>query len=319
MINIGLIGHGYWGKIYVKTLLNLKSLNLCWIYNKHTDIPASELPQGVKFTKNYDDILADKNVHAVIIATPPSTHYKLTALALKANKDVLVEKPFTYHSEEAKNLFVLAKKTQKILMIGHIFLYNPAIIALKKYIIHHELGTLHYFYSRRTSIGPVYTDMNALWSLAPHDISIINYLNHGEMPAAIHANGASYINPGIEEVVDLVLEYPNQVKAFIHLSCLEPKRARETIVVGDKKNAIFEDTATDKLIISEPHHPQQAFIPPFNPISPLENQCLHFLECIKTRQAPLTDGWHGYQNVKILESAQQALDTGKKVSIAWNN
>ncbi len=316
MINIGLIGYGYWGKIYVKTLLNIKTVKLCWVCNKKTDITKQELPARVRFTKNYHDILADDTIDAVIISTPPKTHYAITKAALEAGKDVLVEKPLTDNAKDAKQLLNLAHKNAKILMVGHIFLYNPAIIELKQQIDNHELGDPYYFSSRRTSMGPVYTDVNVLWSLAPHDISIINYLNYGEMPKVITANGACYLNQGVEDVVDLVMEYKNNVKAFVHLSCLEPKRARETLVVAEKKNAIFEDTAENKLIISSSNNPQQKFIPKLNRISPLENQCLHFFYCIKTRKSPLTDGYHGYQIIKILEYAQQSLETGKPVLIS---
>ncbi len=315
MINVGLIGCGYWGKNYVTTIEKMEELNISWIYNKHNEIPAQKLPVNVRFTKNYKDILADRNVQGVIISTPPGTHYQIAKDALEWGKDILVEKPFTYSSEEALRLLELAEKKGRIVMAGHIFLYNPAVVKLKRLIDRGELGKLYYFYSRRTGIGPFRTDINAMWNLAPHDISIINYLYNVEVPKAVSASGACFLTSGIEDVVDLVLEYENNVKAFIHVSWLEPKKARETIVVGDKKKAVFEDTSARKLALFDSDDLQSFFCPELEAISPLESQCLHFLECMTTGRQPLTDGFEGYKNVKLLESAQKSLKTGKKVAI----
>ena len=315
MINIGIIGCGYWGENYLNTIENIEKLSLCWIYNKHNEIPDHKLPAKVRFTKNYQDILDDRKIDAVIISTPPGTHYRIAKDALEAGKDVLLEKPFTTDSEEALSLLKLAALKKRILMVGHVFLYNPAIRELKKIVENKELGRLHYFYCRRTGLGPVRMDINAMWNLAPHDISIVNYLLDGQLPRTVIANGVSFLSPGVEDVVDLVLEYENNLKAFIHVGWSEPQKSRETIVVGDKKKAVIEDTARNPLAIFDSDELSQVSHPRLEKTMPLENQCLHFLECIETGKQPLTNAYTGYTNVKILECAQESLKTGETVEI----
>ena len=312
-INIGLIGCGYWGKNYVSTLGNIDDCNLCWIYNKHNEIPKQKLPSGVKFTKCYHDILQDADVHAIIIATPPGTHHEIAMNSLLADKDVLVEKPFTCNSSKSLSLLSLAEKKSRVLMVGHIFLYNPAVIELKRLIDANELGNLLYFFSRRSGPGPVSSDVSAMWSMAPHDISMINFLNNGKLPVMVSANGGSYLKHHIEDVADLVLEYENNVKAFIHVGWMEPKKTRETTIVGDLKKAVIDDMSEKKLTLYDSGDPNNCYHPDLEKISPLENQCRHFLKCVSNGAIPLTDGYDGYANDKILECAQNSLQTGAKV------
>jgi len=315
MTKIGLIGGGYWGKNYVRTIEKIKGLELSWIYNKHNE-PSYAIPKDSKFTKNYQDILEDNETKAVIISTPERTHYKIAKEALEAGKDVLVEKSMTCSSKDALELIEISKKNSRILMVGHIFLYNPGIIELKKRIQNEELGDLFYFYSRRSAMGPVKQDINVLWYLAPHDISVINYLT-GKLPRTVSAKGACFLNRGIEDVVDFVLNYENNVRGFVHVSWTEPKKIRETSVIGSKKMAVFDDMTKDKLKVFDSSNPENFYSPKLENISPLEKQCIQFLESIRTGKQPLTNGQNGYEVVRILECAQKSLETGREIRIKF--
>lgn len=317
MANVGLIGCGYWGKNYVKTIKEINGMDLKWIYNKNKDVSKENIPKGAKFTKNYKEILFDKEVDAVIIATPPKTHYEIAKHALKFGKDVLIEKPITCNSKKALELVLLADQKSRILMTGHIFLYNSSIQILKESIDKNEFGNIFSFYSRRTGLGPVREDVSAMWNLAPHDISIMNFLID-DVPKTISANGSSFLKKGIEDVVDLSLEYKNGIYGSIHVSWIEPNKIRETIIVGDKKIAIFDDTSENKLKIfnkTKDNFNEEVIKSEFPDKSPLTNQCSHFLNCIQTRKNPLTDGYNGYIVTKILESAQESLKSGEKIDI----
>ena len=312
-MKIGLIGGGHWGKNYVRTIEKIKGLELGWIYNKHNE-PGYAIPKGSKFTKNYRDILEDNETRAVVISTPEKTHYQIAKEALEAGKDVLVEKSMTCSSKDALELIEIAKKNSRILMVGHIFLYNPGIIELKKRIQDGELGDLFYFYSKRTGIIQNKPDINVLWYLAPHDISIINYLTN-KLPKSVAARGACFLNKGVEDVVDLVLNYENNVHGFVHVSWIEPKKIRETSVIGSKKMAVFDDMTNDKLKIFDSSNPEDFYSPKLDSTSPLEKQCIQFLASIKTRKQPLTNGQNGYEVVRILECAQKSLETSREIRI----
>lgn len=316
MVNVALIGCGYWGKNYVKTINEIEGMNIKWIYNKQKDILKKNIPKGTKFTKDYKKILSDNKTDAVIIATPPKTHYKIVKQALEAGKDVLVEKPMTYKSEDAIKLADLADKESNILMVGHTFLYNPAIVELKKKIDRKELGKVLYFNSRRTSRGPIRQDIGVMWDQAIHDISIINYIG-GIIPKIVSVKGKCFLTKNIEDVVSLTLEYNNGIKGFVYASWFEPKKIRETTVIGDKKVAIFDDTLEEKLKIFGRDNIKEVNSPKLEDISPLENQCLHFLKSIKTRERPLTTGYNGYEIVKILECAQKSLETNREMKIKY--
>jgi len=311
VIKIGLIGGGYWGEKYLKTLGLMKDVQVNWIYNKHL------LPKGStlnsKFTRDYKKILKDKETTAVIIATPPLTHYQIAKDALNAGKDVLVEKPMTCSSKRSLELHNLSLKNSQILMVGHIFLYHPAIIELKKRIKKQELGDLFYFHSIRTG-GKPRKDIDVMWNLAPHDISTINYLTE-KMPSKVSARGKNFLANGVEDVVNMDLTYNSNIKGFIHISQISPEKIRRITLVGSKKSAIFDDCSVKKLKIFENQAAQNFICPKLKKVSPLENQCLHFLNCIQTRAQPLTDGREGYENDLILERAQESLKREEDIQI----
>lgn len=312
-MRLGLVGLGYWGRNYLKTLEKINDAQWGWVCSPNKKNP-EDLPKDCRFTNDYDSLLEDYETKGIVVSTPPSTHYELVKSALQAGKDVLVEKPMTLSSEEALELRVLSEKKSQILMVGHLFLYHPAIVELKRRIEGKELGDLLYFYSRRTGGSPIRTDISAMWNLAPHDISIMNYLL-GQTPKNVSAEAAPPLRNGIEDAVDLILEYDRGIKGFVHVSWLEPIKRRETTVIGKGKTAIFEDTSKYKLTIFNSVNPKDFYYPILDDRSPLELQCLHFLDCIASREKPLTDGYEGYQNVRILEYAQQSLETGQRVLI----
>lgn len=296
-IILGLIGCGYWGKNYVKTLRKIDNVNLKWICDKNLD-EKNEIISGSLFTNDYNKVIEDKEVNAVIIATPPKTHYEIAKYAIENEKDVLVEKPITCDSKEAYELYELSEKNSRILMTGHIFLYNPAIRKLKE-----VLGKdIFYFYSRRSGPGPILEDTNCMWNLAPHDISIMNYIT-GEFPKRVSAKGLTYIKEGVEDVVDLTLEYSN-ISGIIHLSWFEPRKIREIDFVGKDKKFIFDDLSSDKLKMIENN--KESIIETENK-EPLTEECQAFIDSIISRKKPLSDGYNGYVITKILESADESL------------
>jgi len=316
LLKIGLIGCGYWGENYIRVLSMIDGIELAWVYSRPITKPSCELPVTARFTNNYEMILNDIRTQAVVISTPPKTHFQIAKDSLQAGKDVLVEKPTTTSSNEVLELINLADNKQRIFMVGHIFLYNPAIVELRRWIERGNFGRLNYIYCRRTGNGPVRSDVSVMWNLAPHDISIVDYLTGGKPPRAVSAHGACYLKQGIEDVVDLVLEYDDNVKAYMHLSWLEPNKMRETTVVGQAGRAVVDDTAEYKLRIYEASNMDDVQTPMLDGRSPLEEQCLHFFKCVKTRRQPLTQGIAGYKVVRIMECAQRSLEDGKQVAIS---
>lgn len=306
MTKLALVGCGYWGKNYIPTIGGIRNAKLTWICDSETAINKSSLPPGCRFTTKYSEVLDDKEVVAIIIATPPSTHFQLAKMALEKGKDVLVEKPMTTDSREAMKLNILARKSGRVLMIGHLFLFNTAVLKLKDITQNKRLGNIQYIYSRRSGPGPVSQDVNAIWSLAPHDISISNFLT-GEIPVTVSANAPSFKNKKAIGTASMSLSYA-KIKTFIYVSWLEPIKTREVTVVGDKKTAIFDDLAEKKLKIYDNADPAKISFPHYvGSSSPLKNQCLHFLKCLKTRQDPITNGQEGCLNVKILENIEKSL------------
>ena len=313
-MKVGLIGIGLWGMNYIKTLKNIRDIKLNWISSPNRRI--KDVLPGCKFTHDYNDILEDDKIDSIIISTPPRTHYELAKKALSSGKDVLVEKPMTLSSKEALELHNLSLEKSRILMVGHVYLYNPSTNELKKMIESNDLGDLLYFHSNRSSPKPSRLDVSVMWDLAPHDISLINYLAE-ETPISVSAKGRCFLDSEFENVVNISLDYGN-IGGFIHSSWIEPEKTRKTIIVGTKKRVVFDDTSTEKLKIYSADNEKSFYSPFVDKRSPLEFQCLHFLDCFRNRKRPLSDGHNGYVNVKILEYAQESLDTGKEVKIDYS-
>ncbi len=313
--NIALIGAGYWGKNHLKNLNNIGVLN-CVLetsdkiaQQRKTDFP------DVKFIKDDKEIINNPEIEGVVIAAPAELHYRLTKKYLLAGKDVLVEKPLALKVEEGEELVKIAKENNRILMVGHILQFHSAVIKLKEMVDSGELGQIRYIYSNRLNIGKLRTEENVLWSFAPHDISLILMLMNGEEPIKVQAHGGSYINKNIYDTTLTTLAFNNGVMSHVFVSWLHPFKEQKLVVVGSEKMVVFDDTSKEKLFIY-PHKIkwEKGKIPVAEKMDyvtldlelkqPLEEELLHFVDCVKTRKTPKTDGEEGLMVLKILEQAQ---------------
>lgn len=339
MIRIGLIGCGIWGRNYIRNFEHLDDVQMYAVSDPDGDNVkrAVRLMPTVNATTSAVELIADPLVDAVIIATPASTHYELAKATLLAGKHVLVEKPLANSSVEAEELTSLAADRGHVLMVGHILEYHPATNRLKKLIDDGELGRIQYLYLIRTNLGRIRTDVNVMWDLAPHDLSIVHYLL-GDSPVRVSAKGKSYVLRGIEDVVFMLLEFENDVIASIHISWLDPEKIRRVTVIGDKKMAVFDDLeglekirVLDRGVDYDPEIEREfedfgsfqlayrygdIWIPNIQLSEPLRNQCTHFIERINDGAAPRTDGESGLRVVRVLEAAQRSLrEDGRFVEI----
>jgi UDP-2-acetamido-3-amino-2,3-dideoxy-glucuronate N-acetyltransferase len=319
---VGLAGAGYWGKNILRNLHELGVLRtLCDTDKTILDEYRQKYP-GITVTTSFDEMVADQGIKAVAIATPASTHFDLTKAALEADKDVCVEKPLALTVREGEELVELAHKRNRILMIGHILHYHPAVMKLKDLIGGGELGKIQYIYSNRLNIGRLRTEENILWSFAPHDISVILGLLEEE-PSRVTAFGGDYVSNAVYDVTLTNLEFRNQVKAHIFVSWLHPFKEQKLIVVGSKAMAVFDDVSEEKLFIY-PHKIEwkEGKIPvahraDYYPVKvghsePLREELQHFLESIREKRRPRTDGEEGLRVLRVLEEAERSLITGKQ-------
>ena len=318
MKNIALIGAGYWGKNHLRNLENIGVLNcVLETSDKIAQQRKADFPD-VKFITSDKDIIDNPDIEGVVIAAPAELHYKLTKKYLLAGKDVLVEKPLALHVEEGEELVKIAKENNRILMVGHILQYHSAVIKLKEMIDSGELGQIRYIYSNRLNIGKLRTEENVLWSFAPHDISLILMLMGGEEPIRVQAHGGSYINKNIFDTTLTTLAFNNGVMSHVFVSWLHPFKEQKLVVVGSEKMVVFDDTSKEKLFIY-PHKIkwEKGKIPVAEKMDfitldlelkqPLEEELLHFVDCVKTRKTPKTDGEEGLMVLKVLEEAQSKL------------
>lgn len=316
--NIGLIGAGAWGKNHLRNLYNLGVLKT--VLESSEDIISlrkKEFPDA-EYVQDLDSILKDKEIGGVVIASPAETHFDLTEKCLLAGKDVLVEKPLALKVEEGEELVRIASKNKRILMVGHILQYHSAVIKLKEMIDNGELGKIRYIYSNRLNIGKLRTEENVLWSFAPHDISLIVMFMDGEEPHKVEAHGGSYINKDIYDTTMTTVEFKNGVKGHVFVSWLHPFKEQKLVVVGSEKMVVFDDISKEKLFIY-PHKIrwQKGKLPiaekvdyttvDLELLQPLEEELKHFIDCIKTRKNPKTDGKEGLTVLKVLEQAQSKL------------
>jgi UDP-2-acetamido-3-amino-2,3-dideoxy-glucuronate N-acetyltransferase len=313
---IAVVGCGYWGKNLIRNFNDLGSLAaVCDTDAAHLRDAAETY--GVPAVASYDDLLSNEDIDGVVIAAPAAQHYELARKALLAGKDVFVEKPIALHVHQGQHLEELATHHARILMVGHLLLYHPAIRELKRLISAGELGKIQYIYSSRLNWGKVRTEENILWSFAPHDISAILYLLEEE-PNAVAANGASYLDPRTTDITLSTLEFASGVKAHIFVSWLHPFKEQKLVIVGGRKLAVFDDTAKGQELCLYPHridwrdrvpiaHKTEAEIVPLADEEPLRVECQHFLDCIRDRRRPLTDGPSAVRVLNILELCDRSL------------
>lgn len=319
-LKVAVVGAGYWGKNLVRVFSRLGALDtIC-----DSDIKRlEEMKKGfpfLKVTRYYSEVLNNNFIDAVVISTPANSHYELAKKALLAGKDVFVEKPLSLTLENGEELIKLAERKKKVLMVGHLLEYHPAVNKLKTIIKKGELGRIQYIYSNRLNLGKFRREENILWSFAPHDISaILSILN--EMPESVSVFGGNYLHRDIADVTVSNLKFPSGIKGHIFVSWLHPYKEQKLIVVGNKKMAVFDDTAKkDKLLIYN-HKIDWVNGLPFprkvNAKSvevkmkePLLLECSHFLNSIKTRKKPKTDGKSALRVLEVLHSCQESLENG---------
>ena len=324
--HIALLGCGYWGKNLARNLHELGALQLVCDPAEPGRKTAAENAPGVATSSEFNDALKSEDIKAVAIATPAETHFEVVSAALKAGKDVFVEKPLALQASEGEQLKGLAQERGCILMVGHLLEYHPAVGRLHELINEGELGKLNYIYSNRLNFGKVRTEENVLWSFAPHDVAVILRLI-GEMPTEVTCNGGSYITPGLADVTISTLLFQSGRRAHIFVSWLNPFKQQKLVVAGERRMAVFDDVTTeDKLVLYDQRVDFQEATPvlkndgqqaiAFPGDEPLRRECEHFLECVVTRRSPLTDAESGVRVLRVLEACQASLEqNGRPVSL----
>ena len=325
MIRVGVIGYGYWGPNLTRNFVEIPTSKLVAVADldqDRLDQVRKSYPQ-IQTTRDYRDLFR-AGLDAIVIATPPATHFRFAKEALLHGLHVFVEKPLTLDSKDAQELINLAEQSDRILMVGHTFVYNPAVRAIKQIIDSEEIGRVYYIDTVRASLGLFQRDLNVVWDLAPHDISVIRYLL-GCDPIGVSARGIGCVQYGIEDVAYITLYFPNHSLAHLHLSWLDPCKVRRTTIVGSAKMVVYDDVAGlekvkiyDKGVASPPYtstfgdfHFSYRYgditVPYIGFTEPLRLECGHFLDCIVEHKRPETDGYEGLKVVEIIEAAQRSL------------
>jgi predicted dehydrogenase len=335
-IKVGVIGAGYWGPNLIRNFYEIPRAELCWVCDTRPERlqHIQKLYPGVKTSSNYYDLLASE-IDAVAIATPVSTHYRLAMDCLRSRKHVLVEKPLACSSEEARAIVESGEALGLVVATGHTFLYNPAVAALKEIIDRGEIGRVFYVNCTRVNLGLYQPDVNVVWDLAPHDISILMYIL-GQQPESASARGGSYVKPGVYDVAYLSVFYSDGVMADLRVSWLDPNKIRRITIVGSKKMLVYDDIEPiEKIKIYDKGVEVQRYSDTYEefhlayrygeatayPLAwqePLRTECLDFLACIETGQPACSDGRTGLKVVQVLEAAQRSLKNGgMKEVIQW--
>ncbi len=330
-VPVAVAGGGGWGKNLVRNFASLPGADLktiCDLNRDRLESYAGKYP-GIKTTSDFDKVLSDDSLKAVVIATPSDTHYDLIKRSLTTGRlHVFTEKPLALTSVQAEELVKLSEKNGLTLMVGHLLLYHPAVAELKAIVDSGELGEIYCIYSNRLNLGAVRKNENAWWSLAPHDISILLHLL-SETPVSISAQGASFIQKGVEDLAFATLNFSGNTIAQVHVSWLDPHKMRKFTIVGSRKMAIFDDMeAVEKIKIydkgvelDDPVVEYEAFlglrsgdvqVPQINMSEPLKQECEHFLEAVAKGKPPLSDGRNGLEVVKVLEAGQESIANGGK-------
>lgn len=327
MVNLAIIGLGYWGPNFARLCYEIEDINLayCCDIDKNALLKIKKQYPATKTVSHYEEIAKDKSINGVIIVTPPETHHKICKDFLLAGKDVLVEKPLTLNSKDADSLIKIGNKEGRILMVDHIFKYNSALRKLREIIKENTLGRIFYLAGSYTALGPVRSDVDALLDLAPHHFYMFNYILD-ENPLWVSAFGQSYLKKGNSDVAFITIGYPKNILAKIHVSWLYPFKVREIIVIGKKKMAFFDDTSPsenlkiyDKSAFFDHSHPEYPAIlkviyregdiisPRLEPKEPLKEVLLHFKKCMISRKKSISLGEEGAMVVKMLEAAECSL------------
>ena len=333
---MGLVGFGYWGPNLARNFAaqdDCQLLGICEIAPQRAALAKKAYPAAL-VTHDLDDLLNDPAIHAILIATPVSSHREIAGRALLAGKDVLIEKPIALTANDARELIGIAADRQRILAVDHTFLFTGAVQKMKELVDSGELGELLYFDSVRINLGLFQPDVNVIWDLAPHDIAILTYLV-GVDPVSVQAMGISHAGNQIENIAYLHLEFPDDLIAHLHLNWLAPVKIRRTLIGGRKKMIVYDDMEPSekvkvydkgvtireqdvdslyKLIVD--YRTGDMVAPKLSHHEALDAEAQHFLHCVRTRSHPLSDGALGLRVAKILEAAQLSLQSsGRKVGL----
>jgi len=327
MLNIAQIGVGYWGPNLLRNLVANKRchvIKVADLSSERRDYVKGLYP-AIEVTDDSDKVIGDKNIDAVVIATPVATHFDLAMKTLEAGKHVLVEKPLARSVEEVEQIGSVANKRSRLAMVGHTFLYNAAVRYVKEMIDSGALGEIRYIYSQRLNLGRIRSDVDALWNFGPHDISIIQYWLGDPKPLSIVKRGVDFIQDGVDDVVFLNIMYPNKIMANIHVSWLDPSKVRRMVVVGNEKMVVYDDTSENKIAVYDKgidrmavlgenmdydnqhfktfnHRSGDVLLPKIDFQEPLKVEVGHFIDCIQNGTECITGIDHAKKVVGILAS-----------------
>jgi predicted dehydrogenase len=323
-VSVAVAGLGYWGPNLARNFAALPDSELRWLCDASEDALARTAAQlrTARTTTSLDEVLADPEVDAVVLATPVPSHAELAVRVLEAGKHCFVEKPLAQSVAEAERAIEAARAADRILMVGHLLEYHPGVAKLKELADSGELGDIHYIYSNRLNLGKLRADENALWSLGAHDVSVVLHLAGGEEPNDCQARGESYMQPGIEDVVFCFLRFPSGLAAHLHLSWLDPHKERRFTVVGSRKMATFDDMDLErKVTVYDKGFDERVgsygeyitrsgdiWSPRIPAVEPLRVECEHFIAAIRDGVPPRSDGESGLRVVRVLEALQRSLD-----------
>ena len=327
-LKIGIIGCGYWGQNLIRNFNNIDEVDLYYI----CDIDEAKIMQiktnypNIKTTIDYQQILRDPEINAVVIALPVFKHYQIAKDALLSDKHVLIEKPMTANIQEAKELIKIANDKNKILMVDHTFEYSGPINKMKEVIESGELGNIYYIRANWFNLGLLQPDVNVIWDLATHIISIINYVTDSK-PQSINANAKPYIRENISEIATINIDFSKGISAFLSVGWLEPRKTREMTIIGSKKMLVYDLMNSDEpvkiydkgVILNEnkiDYTSGEIYSPQIKNIEPLKTMCKHFIDCIRNNKKPRSDGQSGLNVIKVLEAAEKSLrNRGQEIQI----
>jgi predicted dehydrogenase len=327
LLKIGVVGCGYWGPNLIRNFTQISESEVvaCADLKKKRLAHMKGLYPHLETRSDYHDLLGVDDIEAIVIATPPRTHFSIALDALKAGKHVFVEKPFAMSSDECEKLIDAARENGLCIMVGHTFVYTAAVNKIKEVIASGELGDIYYISTTRVNLGIFQDDINVVWDLAPHDVSILNYILD-DTPDEVSAHGQSYIRANVQDVAFLHFRYPEEIIAHVHVSWLNPNKLRTTTVVGSKKMLVYDDVSSlekiriyDKGVTVQPHYDTfgefqlsyrfgDIFIPRLDDSEPLKVACQDFIDSIRAKRKPLSSGENGLEVVRVIEASNESLE-----------
>ncbi len=335
MINVGVVGVGYWGPNIIRNFVasNKFSVKICADLNqKRLDYIQSLYP-SIETCRDYQDIIKDKSVEVIAICTPVFTHYEISRAALEAGKHILIEKPMTSTSKESEELVNLAEKKKLVILVDHTFLFTGVVKKIKELIEGGEIGDIYYFDSVRVNLGLFQHDVNVVWDLAPHDISIMDYLINRKAESVV-ATGADHLGSGLEDVAYVTVYYPENIIAHIHVNWLSPVKIRQTQISGTKKMIVWDDNSpSEKIKVYDKgieviqtmdqiyntliqYRTGDMYCPKIPQTEALAAEIQHFFDCLNGHEKPISDGYTGYRVVQFLEMSEKSIkNRGKEIKL----